>query len=144
MVLHCARSILDNGGGPFIVEVVQALEQAAVQVWSNRAAIEEGLNDLSALVTIFSAVLPIITRLCHAHEKQVGTDESLAHPVKISIEIDGARLAVEAVDLARATTALTLAQQFHTAHPKEAAKVNPKSQVKVQGRVPRKPHRRRK
>jgi hypothetical protein len=64
--------------------------------------------------------------------------------VKISIEIDGARLAVEATDLTRAATALTLAQQFHTAHPKEAAKVNPKSQVKVQGRVPRKPHRRRK
>ncbi len=116
-------------GGPFIVEVVQAVEQAAVQVWSNRAAIEEGLNDLSALVTIFSAALPIIKRL---------------HPVKISIEIDGTRLAVEAADLAQAAAALTLAQQFHTAHPKEAAKINPKSQVKVQGRVPRKPRRRRK
>ena len=131
-------------GGPFIVEVVQAVEQAAVQVWSNRAAIEEGLNDLSALVTIFSAALPIIKRLCHAHEQQVGKDESLAHPVKISIEIDGARLAVEAADLAQAAAALTLAQQFHTAHPKEAAKINPKSQVKVQARVPHKPRRRRK
>ena len=127
-------------GGPFIVEVVQAVEQ----VWSNRAAIEEGLNDLSALVTIFSAALPIIKRLCHAHKQQVGKDESLAHPVKISIEIDGALLVVEAADVAQAAAALILAQQFHSAHSKEATKVNPKSQVKVQGRVPRRPPRRRK
>src|SRR5260221_14338053 len=55
----------EQRGGPFIVEVVQPVEQAAVQVWSNRAAIGEGLNDLSALGTIFRAALPLTRHLCH-------------------------------------------------------------------------------
>src|SRR5260221_8981025 len=131
-------------GGPFIVEIIHAIEQAMVQLWTNRAAIEEGLKDISTLVTIFNAVLPLIKHLRHAHEHQVGKDESQAHPVKIAVEIDGAPLTVEASDVTEADATLALAQRFLTAHPKEAAHVTPKSRVKVQGRVPRKPHRRRK
>lgn len=131
-------------GGPFVVEVLQAVEQAAVQLWANHTAIEEGLTDLASLVTIFGSVPAIITWLRLVHKQQVGKDESVAHPIKISVEVNGARLAVEASDETEADAALVLARQFLIAHPKEAAQVTPKSPVKVQGRVPRKQHRHRK
>ena len=131
-------------GGPFVVEVLQAIEQAAEQVWANRAAIEEGLASLASIVTIFSPIPALITWLRLAHEHQVGQDESRTHPVKITIEVEGAQLAVEAADEVQADAALALAHQFLTAHPTEATRVTPKSRVKMQGRIPRKPHRRRK
>ncbi len=131
-------------GGPFIVEVLQAVEQVAGQVWANHAAIEEGFNDIAILVTIFTPVATIIKRLRHAHEQQVGKDESQTHPIKVTVDIDEAHLTVEAADTSQAEAALAMAWQLIIAHPTVAARVTHRSRMKVRGRVPRKPRRRRK
>jgi hypothetical protein len=131
-------------GGPFLVEVVTTISQVATQVWDNRATIEEVINDTGALITIFSFVIPIIRRLFHTHEQQIGKDESQAHPITIIVEVDGARIAVAAPDVTQADAALAAAQRFATAHPRVASQVTPKSKVIMQGRIPQRHRRRRK
>ncbi len=131
-------------GGPFLVEVVNAITQAATFVWANRTSFEEALNDTSALVTIMSGAIPLIKRMVHAHEVQVGKDEEAIRPIKISLMIDGAQIEVEAKDIAQADAALALAKQFAAAHTHAAKQVSARSKTQVQGRIPPKPRRRRK
>ena len=131
-------------GGLFLVEVVNAITQAATFVWANRTSFEEALNDTGALVTIMSGAVPLIKRMVHAHEVQVGKDEEALRPIKISLMIDGAQIEVEAKDIAQAGAALALAQRFSAAHPHAAKQVSARSKTKVQGRIRPQPRRRRK
>lgn len=131
-------------GGHFIIEVVDAVTQVASYVWANRAPIEEALNDIGALVTIMSGVIPLVRRVSHAHETQVGKDEAAIRPIKISVVIDGASIEVEAQDVAQADAALVVAQKYATAHPQIARQVSVKSKTTVRGRIQGKPRRRRK
>jgi hypothetical protein len=131
-------------GGPFLVEVVNTVSQAATQVWVNRATIEEFINDSAALIAIFSFAAPIIKRLFHVHEQQIGQGESRAHPITISIEIDGARIAVAASDVTQADAALDAAQRFAASYPQVASQVTTKSKLTMRGYIPQRPRRRRK
>ncbi len=129
-------------GGPFLVEVANAITQAAAFVWANRATVEEVTNDTSALVTIMGAAIPLVRRVFHAHETQVGKDEEAIRPIKISVMIDGTPIEVEARDIAQADAALALARKFATAHPQTARQVSAKSKTRVRGQVPSRPRRR--
>lgn len=131
-------------GGPFLVEVVNAIGQAASYVWANHAAIEEVINDTSALVTIMGGVIPLIRRLVHAHETQVGAEEARVRPIKVTVIIDGSFIEVEAQDAEQVDAALAAAKKFATAHPQIAPHVSAKSKTTVQGRIAGKPRRRRK
>jgi len=131
-------------GGSFLVEVITAISQVASQVWANKAVIEEVVNDTAALTTVFSAVIPIARSIFHIHEQRVGKDESQAQPLTIVIEVDGARISLAASDLTQADAALTVAQHFVAAHPQVASQVTTRSKVSMQGRIPRRPRRRRK
>lgn len=130
-------------GGAFLVEVVTTVTHLATLAWDYRAVAEEVVNDLSSLVTIFSVVVPLLTKMLHSHEQRVGKEESVSNSVKIALEIDGTPFVIEAPDVTQAEAALTLAMQFRDAHPTVAAQVTTKSKVKVQGRVPARKRRRR-
>jgi hypothetical protein len=131
-------------GGPFLVEVVNTVSQIATQVWANRATVEEIINESAALTTIFGFAIPIIKRLFHVHEQQVGQDESRAHPITISIEIDGVSIAVAASDVTQTNAAHDAALRFAASYPRVASQVTTRSKVTMRGRIPHRPRRRRK
>jgi hypothetical protein len=131
-------------GGEFLFEVITSLTNIATSVWANKAGIEEVANDLGALVTICVGIVPIAQHIVRAHKRRVGTVDTAQQPIKITVEIDGAPISVEAVDLEQAEAALKLARQFHVSHPTIATQVSPQSRVKIRDAVPKKPrHRRR-
>jgi len=131
-------------GGPFMVEVVNAITQVASYMRANHTTIEEAINDTSALVTIMSGVVPLIKRVFQAHETQVGTDEARDRPIKVSVVIDGASIEVEAQNAVQVDAALAVARKFVAQNPQTARQVSAKSKTMVQGHLPSKPRHRRK
>ncbi len=109
-----------RGALALLFTVVTVLQSGALEAWTH-------IDAIAALCTVFETTKPLLARVFKAQEK---------HPVKISVEIDGAPVSVEAADLQDAEAALILAKRFHTAHP--AVKVTPQSQVKAKVRVSKK------
>jgi len=134
--------------GDFLVQVITTLTSAAIFTWTHKDIVEEVVSDLSALVTIFgSGLIPIAVSMMHAHEKRASKDNrnTSLQPIKITVEIEGAPIIVEASDLEQAEAALTLARRFQNSHPNIAAKLTPQSNVKIKGSISKKPpHQRRK
>ena len=131
-----------SGAAP--IEVVTTLTNAATYVWAHKEVIEETMNDLSALVTIFGSVIPVIKHVFKADKQQTIKNQIPSQPIKIVTIIDGTPISVEAPDLEQAEAALIVAQRFRTQHPTVASKVTLKSKVKVKGNVSkRQAHRRR-
>jgi hypothetical protein len=122
--------------GGFLVELVTAIQQIAVITWDNHAIIAEGIADLSGLVTIFGGLLPVLKRMIQAHQQQVGKAESVARPIKITAEIDGVPLIIEAGEVAQADAVIKLALKYHAFYPHKAAQATAKSKTKIQGQVP--------
>ena len=126
-------------GGP-LFEVILFLTTMATDAWAQKDII---LADTSALVTIFGAVIPIAKHLLKAHEKRASRDNTEKSPIKITAEIDGVLISIEAPDMESADAAMKLAKRFQTNHPVVAAKVLPQSKVRVTGHVPKNQPRRR-
>lgn len=93
------------------------LQSGAVEAWTH-------IDAIAALCAIFETTKPLLAHVFKAQGK---------HAVKISVEIDGAAVSVEAADLENAEAALILAKRFHSAHP--AVKVTAGSKVKAKVRV---------
>lgn len=127
----------------FFVELVAVAQQITMFTENNHAAIAEALADLSGLITIIGGIIPILKRMQEVYKKQRGRIENTAHPLKMTIEIDGAPLIIEAFDINQANAALKLAQEYQAAHPTKATQVNTRSKVKVHGQIPARKHRRR-
>lgn len=122
--------------GGFLVELVMAIQQVGAMAWDNHALIAEGIADLSGLVAVFAGVLPVLKRIVHAHEKQVGKTESTARPIKMTVEIDGVPVVIETAEVEQADAALKLALKYRSLYPDKAMGVTAKSKTKVQGQVP--------
>ena len=120
--------------------LVNVLIPILSSVWANKETI---LADGSALVTLFTPVVLIAQHFRDAYRKQAEKGTPAEQPIKIAVEIDGARIAIEAPDLEAAEGAIKLARRFQTQHSAIAAKVTPKSKVKVIGSVPKRHSRRR-
>jgi hypothetical protein len=125
-----------KGAASFLVEFVINIQQIATTVWDNHAAIAEGIGDFSGLIAICTGIVSVVKQVQQSYEKQVGKAECTAHPIKMTIEIDGKPLVIEASDITQADTALQLALKYRAAHPDLAPQVTTKSKAKVQGRVP--------
>jgi len=130
-------------GGVTPIEVVTILTNAATYVWAHKDVIEETMNDMSALITIFGGVIPVIKHVFKANEQRAIKDHIPSQPIKIATIIDGTSISVEASDLEQAEAALTLARRFRAQQPAVATKVTTKSNVKVKGNVPKRQTRRR-
>jgi hypothetical protein len=131
-------------GGDLIVEVITTVTNIAATVWANKEAVERGINDAGALVTIFGGIVPVIQHFAQSHQKRAGQANNLTSPIKITIEIDGFPMTFEVADVKQAEAVMKLAQQFHTSHPTIAARVTPQSKIKVTGTIPKKQQRKRK
>lgn len=122
-------------GGPNPAEVIITITQAASYAWDHRAVAEEVINDLSALITIFGGVAPIVKRLFQSHQQRASKESLPQTPIKITVEIGGAPVSVEAPDVEQAEAALKLAQKYHNIHSNK--KVTTKSNVTVKANVPK-------
>lgn len=127
----------------FLVEFVAIARHIATFVGNNHTVIAEDIADISGLVTIFDGIVRVLKCLLRVHEKQVGKADSVARPIKVTVEIDGAPLIIEVSDLADVEPVLKLALQYRSAHPAKATQVSMGSKVKVQGQVPARKKRRR-
>src|SRR6266568_5838573 len=63
---YTIEPLYTNQRGGFLVEVIPFLTTVAADTWAQKDVI---LGDLSALVTILSAVIPVIKHMRKAHEK---------------------------------------------------------------------------
>ncbi len=131
-------------GGVTPIEVYTAVTNAATYAWAHKDVIEETMNDTSALITIFTGIIPLVKHVLKANEQRALKEQIPPQPIKIATIIDGVSIVVEAPDLEQAEEAvLLLARRFQLQHPTVAAKVTPKSKVKVKGNVPKRQARRR-
>ena len=126
----------EEKGAGFLIELVTTAQQITTALWNNHAIIAEGIADLSGLVTIFTVIIPILKQVRQAHKKQMGKEGSTAHPIKVTVEIDGASVGIEASDLVHADAALQLALKYCAAHPAAATQATTKSKAKVRGQIP--------
>jgi len=124
-------------GGDFLVGILIPM---LVTAWTQKDTI---LADGSALITIFTPVVSFAKRLHEAHERRVGKDAAQQSPIKITVEIDGASISIEAPDLENAEGAIKLAQRFQTQHPAVASKVTNRSSAKLKASVSKRPPRKR-
>ncbi len=119
-----------RGGLDLIFEVLPYLQS----VWEGIYAQRETISIIADLSAVFAAISPLVVSVFKAREKQAAT--SPVPPVKLTIMIDGAPISVEVANLQDAESALELAKRFHSVHP--TVKPTPKSQVKIQAKVPKK------
>ena len=122
-------------GGGFLVDVVYP---ALTTLWTQKEVI---LADLSALVTILTPVVGVVQHLRTAHEQRVGKEAARQHPLKITVEIDGATISLESFNQEDDVRAEQLARQLLAAHPH--LQLTPQTRPKVTSRVPKAQQRKR-
>jgi hypothetical protein len=122
-------------GGDFLVQVVMDVTRLATNAWVHK---EEILSDTSSLIAICSGVVPALRFFVHAYQRRTGQgrNTSLSQPMKLTLEIDGAPVTVEASSIEQAEAALELVQRFKKQHPRVAKNVNQKSKAKIKAHVP--------
>src|SRR5437868_12109313 len=76
--------------GGFLVDVLIPFLNMA---WTNKDSI---LADSSALVTLLTPVFILVKHLREAHKKRVGTEAFQQAPIKITIEISGMPISIDA------------------------------------------------
>ena len=130
-------------GGDFLVQVLTFLEAIPVDVWTHKALIERVMADAGVLVGICTGIVPLIRRVFQAHEQQTDKKRIVLQPIKMTLEIDGHQVTVEAEDVEGADAGLKAAVRFYEQHPDAAKKVTPRSSVKVKGKIPAQPQRKR-
>lgn len=130
-------------GAEVLVDVVTTLTNIATNVWSNKETIERVITDIGSLVTVCGGIVPLMETLQRVFKKRTANTSNAQESLKITVEIDGAPITVEAADLEQAEAALTLAQRFHASHPTIAANVTTNSKVKLQASVPKTQRRKR-
>jgi hypothetical protein len=130
-------------GADVLVNVITTLTNITTNVWANKEIFERVLTDVGGLVTVCGGIAPIAKTLLRVLQKRTATTHNVQEAIKITVEIDGAPVTVEAADLEQAEAALTLAQRFHSTHPTIAKSVTTRSKVKLKASVPRTQQRKR-
>lgn len=141
-------------GGEFLIQITTTLTtdmtSFAMMVWANKETLERVLADASALVVAWGGIIPLLKHMIRVHE--VRSEQRIpaaaagkpAKPMKITVEIDGAPVTVEAEDIEQAEAGIRCAQHFYESHPVVAKNVTPQSKIHVKGHLPAQPQRRRK
>lgn len=127
------KPIYTGQRGGFLVDVLIPL---LTDAWMHKDII---LADGSALVTLITPAFMLIQHLRQAHEKRIGKEAFQQAPIRITVEIDGVPILIETPDLETAEGALKVAERFQTQYPTTASHVTLQSNVKVKGRVPKRP-----
>lgn len=130
-------------GGDFVVQVLALLEAVPADVWAQRALVERVMTDAGTLVTICVGVVPLLRQLLRVHKQQEAKQHMNQQPLKMTLEIDGHPVSVEAQDVEEAEAAFKLAKRIYEQQPDVAKRVTPRSSVKVKGTLPAQPQRKR-
>jgi hypothetical protein len=130
-------------GGDFLVQVLMFLESIPVNVWAHKALVERVMADAATLIGICAGIVPLVRRVLHAHKRQADKQHVVLQPIKMTLEVDGHQVTVEAQDVEGADAGLKAAARFYEQHPDAAKKVTPRSSVKVKGTLPAQPRRKR-
>lgn len=128
-----------RGGNQILVEVITFLQNVPSEVWAER----DTLGLISSLCTIFGSVIAVAKYLLSAHKKRTDRDAIQQSTIKITTQIDGASMSIEAPDLESVKGALNLTKRFYEKYPAVAAKVTPQSNIRVKGSVPKRQPRKR-
>jgi hypothetical protein len=130
-------------GGDFLVQVLTFLEALPADVWTHKTVIERVMTDAGTLVGICTGVVPLIRRVFQAHKQQEAKKHGVHQAFKMTLEIDGHAITLEAQDVEGAEAGLKTAARFYEQHPDAAKKITPRSHVKVKGKLPAQPQRKR-
>ncbi|HEY1353677.1 MAG TPA: hypothetical protein VGF67_29055 [Ktedonobacteraceae bacterium] len=127
-------------GGDVAFLVGMEIARMAQMAWDHHHEILEAIGDLGTLYLLLEKAVHIARRLNQAWQKQVRSADDPA--CTVTLQIDGVSLTLETNQLEQPDSALQLAQRFAQLAPEVARQVNARSQVHLQGRVPK--HQRRK
>jgi hypothetical protein len=130
-------------GGDFVMQVLALLEAVPADVWAHRELVERVMTDAGTLVGICTGVVPLLSRVFQAHKQQEVKQHVNHQPLKMTLEIDGHPVSVEAQDVEEAEATIKLAKRIYEQYPDAAKKVTPRSSVKVKGTLPAQPQRKR-
>lgn len=136
-------AVTGQRGGDFLVQILALLETIPADVWTHRALVERVMTDAGTLVGICTGVVPLIRRVFQAHKQQEDKKHVVLQPVKVTLEIDGHQVVVEAQDVEGADAGLKAAARFYEQYPDVAKKVTPRSSINVKGKIPAHPQRKR-
>jgi hypothetical protein len=124
-------------GGGFLVEILTAVGQLATTAWDQRAILEEVLNDSSRLLALSASIFAIIASVKRIYKWRARHTEDVANPLKITIQLNGASITIEATNLAQVQETLTkLVQQLQNTHT--GTQVSSATTLKIQPRIPKK------
>ena len=130
-------------GGDFVVQVLTTLATVPVEVWTHKELVERVMTDAGTLVTVCVGVVPLVRRVFQAHKRQEEKRPVVLQPIKMTLEIAGQQVTVEAQDVEGAEAGIKVAARFYGQHTDAAKKVTARSSVKVKGAVPAQPQRKR-
>lgn len=125
------------------IQIITTLTDIATNAWAHKEVFERVLTDAVGLVTVCTSVAPVAKTVVGIFKKRTAKTSELQEPLKITIEIDGKPVTVEAANLEQAEAGLKLAQQFHSTHPTVAQQVTAQSNVKIKAHLPQAQRRKR-
>ena len=121
-------------GGELLVDIIQNLSNVATNAWIHREMFENLLSDASSLITICGGVTAVLQHMVETYKKRAipGND-----PLKITLEIEGKTVSVEASDVEQADAALKLARKYAIDYPDATRKITSQSKTKIKGTLPK-------
>lgn len=142
------KTEVQQKGGPVLFLVLIGIGTHIVQfadmVWQQRHGIDEIIQDLGILYVICEKAVHIARRITQIHKKKTPARTADDQACKITIEVDGVPVTLNPKDLAEQNAALLLAQKIAQLAPEKARQVNVQSQVRVQGKLPKRNRRKHK
>jgi hypothetical protein len=124
-------------GGDFLVQIVPTVVQFATAAWDHRAVIEELLNDASQLAALATFIYKVVKHVKDSYEQRVGHDESVARPIKSTLELGVDARPLDASDLLQIQAELTALLEQHKATHADT-RTRPSQKLKIRHTIPRK------
>lgn len=129
-------------GGDVVFLVGMEITRLTQMAWNHHHEIAEAIGDLGTLYLLLEKVIHIARRINQAFHKHARPADEMN--CTITVQVDGVSLTLENAHLEQPDAALQLAQRFAQLAPDVAKKVNTRSRVHVQGKVPKHQQRKRK
>ena len=97
------------------------------------------ITNKDLFIELLKTIQPVLQYALRVRERKADEEG----PVKFSLTLDGASIAIEAPDVESVERLMVLAKKFRIANPTVAAQVNPQSSVTLTARVPKRVARKR-
>jgi hypothetical protein len=98
-----------------MLEITTTVMPITTYAWDYRAGVQEMLDDMGVLVTIFNGILPVLRHLFRIYQ-QVNTTTSRIL-LRVTVYVDNLPISVETENVEQTAASLRLAQRFRSSHP---------------------------